>query len=728
MTTSGDGSSTEDESAPAAAPAKPAAGLSKRASVKLYKQWMQEIEAYERDAETWENRGDKIIRRYRDQRNMRGDVRQIRYNILWANVQVLKPALYARDPIPRVDRRFKQKDTPSRVGAQIVQNCLSYLIECSNFGDAMRAAVMDRLLPGRGTVWIRYEPTFKEVQVQTTDDEEPKTEQQLAYEKAIPDYVHWKDFGHTWARTWEEMRAVWRISYLNRAALKKRFGDEIGGAIPLTHSPTQDEDKSLPSSKKGAARDMKAPVYEIWDRETQQVVWLCKEYKDGVLDAKDDPLELEGFLPCPKPLYGTLANDDLIPTPDYVMYQDQAQELDELTERISLIVSAIRVAGVYDASAPGIARLLTEGTDNRLIPVKSWAMFAERGGLKSAIDLLPVLQIAQTLQTLYQSRDALKSDIYEITGMSDIIRGATNPNETATAQEIKSQYVNLRLNDSQKDVERFARDLLRIMADLVSSRFSIETLGNMSGIQLMTTEQKQQAMVQAQGGQAPPELQEALARPTWDEVMGVLRNDDVRNFRIEVETDSTIAINDKDEKEGINEFMMAMGQYMQGVTMAVKEGALPLQAGKAILQTIARKYRFGSEVEESFDAMDEQPQQPSAEMEQQQAEMQQQQEQVQQQQQEVEKATQELQQEQASFKTQVETERASLALDRESLNSETKIAQQELQMQMKSAKAEFDAMLKTQKAEEKLMQANMQAMLTKIQTARAEPKANGAGK
>lgn len=701
--------------------------LTAKQSKNLWTEWEQEIAAYESDTESWVSRSEKIIDRYRDSRKMRQETRSIRYNILWANVQVMRPALYARDPIPRVQRRFKQKDAPSRVGAEVVQNCLSYLIECGNFGDAMRAAVLDRLLSGRGTVWIRYEPTFEDVTTQTTDDVtgevREETQQQLKYEKALPDYVHWKDMGHTFARTWDEMRGVWRITYLDRDALVARFGDK-GKDIPLTHTPNEDESRS--GKKKGTEQDKKAVIYEIWDKDSKRAIWLCKEYKDGVLDVRQDPLEIEGFFPCPKPLYATLANDDLVPTPDYVMYQDQASELDELTERISLIVSAVRVAGVYDASAPGIGRLLTEGkADNRLIAVSNWAMFAERGGLKSAMDLLPVLQIAQTLQQLYQSRDALKADIYEITGMSDIIRGATNPNETAKAQEIKSQYVNLRLNESQKDVERFARDLLRIMADLVSSKFSLQTLSNMSGVVLLNDAEKQKIMQMQQMAQqmqqtgqpapaVPPEALEMLDKPTWEEVASVLRDDQVRNFKIEVETDSTIAINDKDEKDGINEFMMAMGQYMQGVTIAVEKGALPKEAGKQILLTVMRKYRFGDEVEEAFEAPDNTPPPVDPAMQKKEQELQQQQE-------ELDKAVKQFQDDQSKFKTEVESANASFETQKQSFEAEKQIASQTAQSDYKTMEAEFQAQVKgilaDFNAEQKIAQADAKTAVSQIQLA-----------
>ena len=137
------------------------------------------------------------------------------------------------------------------------------------------------------------------------------------------------------------------------------------------------------------------------------------------------------------------------PAPDYVQYQDQAMELDQLTGRIGNLVKALRVAGVYDASAPALQRLLSEDTENVLIPVEQWAVFGEKGGLKGVMDFLPIKEIGETLIGLYEARDRTKQELYEVTGISDIIRGATNPNETLGAQELKGKYAGLRMGAMQ---------------------------------------------------------------------------------------------------------------------------------------------------------------------------------------------------------------------------------------------------------------------------------------
>ena len=71
------------------------------------------------------------------------------------------------------------------------------------------------------------------------DNEPDEVEEEIEYECCPVDYVHWRDFGHTVARTWEEVTAVWRKVYMNRTALVERFGEELGWRIPLDTKPEQ---------------------------------------------------------------------------------------------------------------------------------------------------------------------------------------------------------------------------------------------------------------------------------------------------------------------------------------------------------------------------------------------------------------------------------------------------------------------------------------------------------
>ena len=164
------------------------------------------------------------------------------------------------------------------------------------------------------------------------------------------------------------------------------------------------------------------------------------------------------------------------------MIQDQYTELDVINNRISMLIQACKVIGVYDKSAIGVSRMLTEGYDNQLIPVDNWAMFAEKGGLKGQIDWLPLESVVTSLRELNGAREAIKGQIYELTGIADIVRGASKASETLGAQQIKAQFASVRIKKLQDEVARFAGDIMRIKAELMVGHFAPEVLIQKSNI------------------------------------------------------------------------------------------------------------------------------------------------------------------------------------------------------------------------------------------------------
>lgn len=555
--------------------------------------YKMEIQFYEKEYKTWEKRSTKIVKRYKDERS-ETQTNPTRFNILYSNVQTLFPAAYGHDPKPDIQRRFKDDDVLGRVTSDVLERCTSYQVN-AKFSDAVKHALQDRLLPGRGITWVRYEPHFRDVAIpaQATDgqitdviysDEEKEkgTTSEVYYEEVCHDYVYWKDFGHNVARIWDEVYLGWRRVYLTRSELIHRFGKEKAALCPMDYSP-----RGLSDEKKHEVMK-KSTIYEMWDKTKKRVIWLHRDVEEP-LDEQDDPLDLPEFFPFPKPLIGTVTNDSLVPVPDYIEYQDQAMELDELTNRISKITKSIKVVGVYDASAAGIERMLNEGVENCLIAVESWAVFGEKGGLRGAVEYMPIKELSEVLLTLYEAREKVKNDLYEITGIADIIRGATKASETATAQNIKSQFATLRLDVIQHSVARFAKDMVVNTALIIAKHFSLDTIKRISGVQLMTAQEKQQFMMQQMPRQpipgqppAPPpppideKTQELLDNPTWEEVYQLLQNQPELTFRIDIETDSTIKADENQDKQDRMQFLTAAGTFIQQASQAQNPQLMPL--------------------------------------------------------------------------------------------------------------------------------------------------------
>ena len=541
----------------------------------LARRWSADLDMAKESDKDFIEAGKKIVKRYRDQRGQSDDARK--YNILWSNVQTLGPAVYAKKPKAQVQRRFKDADPVGRCASQILERALQFEIDhYSDYDSTLRNVVIDRLLSGRGVSWIRFEPAEQEQEqdeneLQVTDDQSAQS--MGPYECSPTDYVYWEDFRHSPARTWEEVSWAARRVYMSKDEVIERFGDEFED-VALSHEPIGIEQmKANGTDSSQIERMKKAKIWEIWCKTEKKVYWHA-EGNQKILDVRDDPLELEGFFPCPKPVYATLTTDTLCPVPDFKQYQDQAKEMDELTSRIALLVKAVKVVGVYDASSEGIQRMLNEGVDNMLIPVNSWAAFAEKGGIKGAIDWLPLDMVIQALAALYEAREAAKQTIYEITGLSDIIRGASKASETATAQQIKSQFASLRIKTLTNDIARFASDLLRMKAQIMCSMYRPEVLVAMSSME------------------SSPDAQYI------PQAMQLLQNDVVRAFRIEVATDSLVELDEAGEKQSRLEFLTAAGGFLREAIQAPPEMA-PLLA--EMLMFGVRSFKSGQAMEASLE-------------------------------------------------------------------------------------------------------------------------------
>jgi hypothetical protein len=676
-----------------------------------YEDWYNCIAQYERTFKEWEGRADKIVKRYRDESRSRNNP-TAKFNILWSNVQTITPAVFARLPRPDVSRRFRDNDPIGRVASMMLERALEYEIEhYGDYASAMKQAVQDRLLGGRGTAWVRYEPHIvgqaggeangaPEDGFQVTEDtDEAETEggiyredqERIEYECAPVDYVYWRDFGLTVARTWEEVTAVWRKVYMERAALVERFGEELGGKIPLDTKP----ETSKAFNEKMGEMSREALIYEIWDKATGQVIWLSKSM-GKILDTRDDPLQLENFWPCPKPMFSTLTTDSLIPVPDFVLYQDQARQLDTLADRIDGFIQALKVRGVYDAAEPSLARLFTEGENNALLPVKNYGAFSEKGGLAGAINLVDIKPIAEGLNMAYQAMEQVKGQIYEIMGIADIQRGQTDPNETLGAQIIKSNNASGRLKTMQHEVVNFATALLQIKAQIICQHFTDDTILKISGA-MQLSEQDQALIPQA---------------------LELLKNEPAKNFRIEVTSDSMIYQDEQQEKQDRVEFLSAVSQFMQTALPTaqaapeltpllmemLKFGVTAFKAGKGmegLIDETADKFRQQAKDAEG------QPKPPSPEMQklQMQAQMEQAKMQAQSQAKQAEMQAQ-LQMEQQKMQMQMELEKA---------KQEYQAQENQLKFQLEEQRNMMDREMEVKVAQMKMMtERNTQVLLAHI--------------
>ena len=443
-------------------------------------------------------------------------------------------------------------------------------------------------------------------------------------------------------RAWDEVTWISFDHFLTADQVKASFPDiDLDQFEPVECENSFSEEKK----KDGAVQDAlrRYHVIEVWDKTKREIWWISKHYEKP-LKVEEDPLQLKDFWPIPRPLYALDQDDTLVPVEDFRAYADQADELDKITGQISKIISAIKVRGIYDSTLKVVADLLKTGDDNAMLPAENSVPVMQAGGFEKAIWILPVETLAKVLDSLYTQREQIKQTIYEITGISDIFRGSTDPNETLGAQQLKAQNGSVSISDRQDNVARYARDLVRIMAEIVSQEFEAPVLQAMTGVELPTADEKAQAEAQLQSppvdesgqpAEPNPETVEYLQKPTWEEVLEILKSDQMRSYRVGIETDSTIAGDAQKDQQNVTDLLRGRRWICLGRPPRSRKRIDRDRRGKALLMSVLRRFRLGREVEDAMDAVSEsmgkgqagmspqQAQQMQAQMQEQGAQMQQ---------------------------------------------------------------------------------------------------------
>lgn len=574
--------------------------------------WLGEIAAARKREKDFRKDGRRVLDIYNGKK-----VDSIPFNILYSNTETLVPALYNNTPRPVVQRRFKDENPLGKAAAMLGQRSLEYLLdtnseEYASFDSVMHDAVLDAVLPGRGATRCKYD--YESGKTKRPSGEEIET---VTYETVCYESLKWDRWTHGYAKKW--VRIPWlAIEHdVTKQEATDLFGAKMAAKLKYTAvEATNDEEKGdneKPEPENGAEGGKTTKIWEIWDRAGgRKVRFIAECYFDGFLKVDDDPLELTGFFPIPEPLRLFQKSNDLMPVSLYKLYENQAKELNRITVRINRVVEACKVRGVYDSTLGEIAGVLKQD-DNQMVGAENVAAL-QNGGLDKAIWLMPIEKLISVLQQLYVAREACKRTIYEITGLSDILRGASAASETLGAQEIKQEWATLRLKRAQKEVQRYVRDLLRITLEIAAKKFKPDTFKQITGLPFPTTLEKeaaagQMAAARASGApQPPPQAVQVMSQPSWDQVQEALRDDTQRQYLVDIETNSTVDLEATEDKKDLAEIMNAISQFLNGVGPMVENGTMPFEVAKSMLLGIVRRFRFGTEIEDQIKAM--QPPQP----------------------------------------------------------------------------------------------------------------------
>jgi hypothetical protein len=606
----------------------------------------REIERYNRATSDWYQEGGEIENLYldEDRANKTGAAR--RFAMLWANVQTLAPAVYTKPPTVVCSRRYKDRDPVARIAAELVERSTNTTFELYGVDEVFKASRDDRLIPGRGQVWVRYEAEIERYEYNARDHmasspgighNNPPMRERLKSEHVCVDYVHWKDFGHNVARTWKDVWLVWRVCFKTQDEMAERFGSEK--AAKLSYNAKAPAYGSMDSANDP---DGRCKIFEIWDKTRRKVSWLVEGHKT-FLESGPPPIDFRDGFPCPEPCFATKTSKQLIPTPDYRYYRDQAKEINDLTDKIGNMCKWLIVKGFVPGAPSGVADPIEEAirdTSNREMvqTVESMMEWSEKGGINKLIDWFPIEAVVKAIEAAINVRAQLVQDVFQITGVSDILRGQTDPRETLGAQELKAQTGSHRLKNTKDEVARFCRDVARLTAEVIAEKFEPESIAAITGYKYISPEEQmrremmaqQAAMAQQQpmmmGGpmapnvtpmpgvspMLPPQMGHNGGPDMGDEdgedqlefddrAMALLRDDKLRNFRIDIETDSTVTADENAEKQNRVEFLTAIGGFLKsGAEIAqIAPDLTPVM--QELLMFAARGFHVGRSVEETME-------------------------------------------------------------------------------------------------------------------------------
>lgn len=592
---------------------------------KKAKAWLNLLQESEDAFEPWNDHCDRIDKLYASLERLAQRGRSKEFQMFWANMEVIRPAIYAKPPTPVVAPKFSDRRPVYQAASEMLERCNVVAFDLAYINELMLQVRDDLALIGRGVVWCRYESGKGKGSY-------------YDHEKVCFDFKCRRDFLHSISRSWPEVTWVAAASYLTRAEARDRFYERSGDVYQDAEYKVDKDSQEVG----GADNRERAKFWEVWDKNSGRVVWVAQGCED-ILDEDDPELDLAGFFPCPKPAYGTLQRYSLVPVPDVLQYRDQLEEINTLTGRIHALADVLEAKGFYPAGTPelsdAVEKAINIKTPGRvLVPISNWAAF---GGTKEVIVWLPIEEIAAVIKSCLELRRQIIDDIYQIVGLSDIMRGSTDPRETYGAQNLKSQYGSTRVRDKQYELVRLARDLVCITSDIMCQKFADKTLIQMSQTQLPTKRMQEQAVAmvrrqvdakaqqfqqmsnspQAQQlKQSDPEQAQQLmasaqaeiqkghdtirkiaSRPNIDQVLTFLRDNRARAFTLDIETDSTIIVDEQAEKEGRAEYMGMLSQLLPQLTQMFMADPATGEFCGQVLKFSTAPYRAGRTLDGAID-------------------------------------------------------------------------------------------------------------------------------
>lgn len=564
------------------------------------------------------------------------------YPIFWSNTQTLKPLLFSKLPKVNITQSFFKDDEISRIASEVIERLITYLLKESDAENQIEKIRDAYLIQGIGIpriVFVPPEPieskskkkkTIKNKEGEEIETEEEETfydvdEEKKSFKLEFVDYQH---FLKSTEKEWERVRWIAFKKYYSRAELIDHFGEEVGKKVKMSNTKFE----HLPQQEQENEIFQLCEVWEIWDKENEICHFITFAGEGAVLNSEKEFYNLKNFFPIPMPM-GLNENRSLLPSPLYKQYKNLAEDLSRLHDRIVNLTDQAKFTGAYTSFAEqkDIENIMN-GEDGEFSALQTTANIDDA---RKLIVFKPLTEIANTITILRNEKTQLKIDIQEITGLSDIVRGATVANETATAQQLKGNFAISRIQPLQKEVEFTIRDTIRLLTELAVEKLPLVEIIKITGLKIVdvglilnnarqTIEINKQEAIdllnpqdpnyqqklmmleqQAQVGleKTKKDLQEQLKGfvielKNLPKLNKILKDDKMRCISIDIETDSTIKIDQNQEKIDRMEYVRTISQTLQALAPAVQTGIINKKALSELIIFASKPLKVGRNLED----------------------------------------------------------------------------------------------------------------------------------
>lgn len=611
--------------------------------------WKSEIVKAQERQKKFVETAEQSIRVYNAQRQVGIlDDAERRINTWWYCVNTLLPAYFSSTPRAQTSLRKRAGNLMYELSALVLERDIQYAMDrhfdFSMFG--MNAA-LQLLLTGRCVSWARYEAEFETKAMEIALFMDPETGQYvddkkqvydgdtsniqpgpagtfLVYtqvdekedERGVLDVVQYNDYNCSDARTEDEVEWRSRRAFLSREKATAMFGGDVADRLSYDSFPEamkrdfrQDTDKF----------EGKAELYEIWCAETGKVYWLHKNSDKPIIEAAEPTIEFPNFYPCSVLTQGN-DPDSVIPVSDYAHVKDQVLEVERLTTRIHAVTQAIRTNGLYDSTLTDKVEELLRG-DLKMIPVPNWQTHKGRGGLPAGVEIFDITPYTNALATLQNARQAALAQLYETLKITDLLRGSSDQYKSATANRLENQWSSMGLVVRQNQFAKFISESISNLGCIIASQFDSDVIFDIADADnllmpyAMAEEPKPEPMpMPGQEGMPPGDMGMPMAPPPppppFDpypvidqmkaEILGILRDDEKRDFRIEIASDSMVAVDQAAEQAEGSAVIAAAGQYFNEMRSLIEQYPPMLEFSLQLFQNLIRRYKSGKELDGLF--------------------------------------------------------------------------------------------------------------------------------